>query len=60
MPSLWKKLFIIASALLVASLILGISVWQQLADTTVQLKTAETRIDKIQGEGSWLVDHYPE
>ena len=67
MPSLWKKLLIIVSVLLVISLIFGGILWQQLkatktqlADTTTQLEAAKIRIDKITGEGSWLVDHYPE
>jgi len=67
MSSLQKKLFTIVFVLLVISLILSISLWQQLkvtksqlADTTAQLRAAETRIDRIKGEGSWLVDHYPD
>lgn len=67
MSSLWKKLFIIASVVLVISLVFGIT-WRQqlkststqLADKTAQLEAAETRLDRIKGEGSWLVDHYPD
>ena len=67
MPSLWKKLFIIVAILLVISLVLGGILWQQqkatqtqLADIAAQLEAAKTRLDKIKGEGSWLVDHYPD
>ena len=67
MTDLRKKLFVTATILLTVSLVLGGSLWKQLgaietklADTTARLNAAEARIEQIKGEGSWLVDYYPE
>ena len=65
LPNLWKKLFIVATVLLVVSLILGISSWQQLNviraqlnDITAQLNAVKPDMESLKAERDQVLSNY--
>lgn len=59
-PGLWKKLFIVATVLLVISLIVCGSLWHQLNDITAQLNDIKPEVDSLKAERDRILSSYAE
>ena len=57
-PDRWKKLFLTSAALLIVSLVLGISAWYQVYFIRTELKSLSTELQGLKDEGNRTLQSY--